>query len=121
MYQNWVSIYYLRNDYAPKASHSLVTKITWHFGVTKIKYLEASGQGGVYVISWIKPNLQDKAFSAVETGDPVKQLTIDPRNDHQVSPDQFSQCLHTDMALHNEENSDATDADANNELTKARY
>ena len=46
------------------------------------KVLEASGQGGVYVLSWIKPNLQDKAFSAVETGDPVKQLIIDPCNDY---------------------------------------
>jgi hypothetical protein len=46
------------------------------------KVLEASRQGGVYVLSWIKPNLQDKAFSAVETGDPVKQLMIDPCNDH---------------------------------------
>src|ERR1700722_11231706 len=82
------------------------------------KVLEASGQGGVYVLSWIKPNLQDKAFSAVETGDPVKQLTIDPCNDHQSSPDYFSQCLHTDMALHNKENSDATDTDANNELIR---
>jgi hypothetical protein len=55
------------------------------------KVLEASRQGGVYVLSWIKPNLQDKAFSAIETGDPVDQLTIDPYNDHslanQPSPD----------------------------------
>jgi len=27
--------------------------------------LEASGQGGVYVLSWIKPNIQDRAFSAL--------------------------------------------------------
>jgi hypothetical protein len=56
------------------------------------KILEASKKGGVYIISWIKPNLRDKAFSTVDIGDSDEQL--DPHNSldlvNQPRPNQFN-------------------------------
>jgi hypothetical protein len=55
---------------------------TMAFWRNQDKILEPSEKGGVYVISWIKPNLQDRAFNTVDIGDSAEQLTIDPYNSH---------------------------------------
>jgi Pol polyprotein len=39
------------------------TMAFWH---NEVKVLEASEQGGVYILSWINPNLKDNAFNIID-------------------------------------------------------
>jgi hypothetical protein len=76
------------------------------------KVLEASVKGGVYILSWVKPNLEDNAFNTIGVAPPLcemPQIHEQALQAQEGSCDQFKECAHlsSEGAFINEENSDS--------------
>jgi Reverse transcriptase (RNA-dependent DNA polymerase)/gag-polypeptide of LTR copia-type len=102
------------------------------------KVLEASVKGGVYILSWVKPNLVDNAFYGTESNDLAEinshtsYESDNPQDQEPSQPvgcDELNECLHLDddrAFIHDEEidsDSDNTKTDANktNKTDLERY
>jgi hypothetical protein len=85
------------------------------------KVLEASVKGGVYILSWVKPNLEDNAFNAIETAQLLQSYekalqTQDVTQSQPASCDELEKCSHLDderAFIHDEE----IDSDSDNTAT----
>jgi hypothetical protein len=91
------------------------------------KVLEASVKGGVYILSWVKPNLEDNAFNAIETAQLPQSYekalqTQEVTQSQPASCDELEKCSHLDderAFIHDEEiDSDSDNAATNTDKLK---
>ena len=91
------------------------------------KVLEASVKGGVYILSWVKPNLEDNAFNAIETArlSQSHEKALQTQEVTQSQPpscDELDKCSHLEderAFIHDEEiDSDSDNATTNTDKLK---